>query len=237
EQSDLIYANSVFVDKTGQVFVGTFFKFSAPRLFRFETDHFVPVEPGEGANISAIHQDRAGRMWLGTEGGLVLLNGAEPKVFSVEQGLPAADVRAIADDPAGNLWIGTSAGLACMRDGKITVIHKSDGLPSDDVSALLADDDGVLWVGTRGSGLGRFAANHWTYYTRHEGLGGDSIGYLFENDKTNLWLGSNSGLMRVSKQSLNEVAAHVTGSSVKCRVYVQEDGLPTRECTEGSQPA
>jgi ligand-binding sensor domain-containing protein/signal transduction histidine kinase len=237
EQSDLAYAKSVFVDSSGQVFAGILFQFAAaPRLFRFETNHFVPVELGMGGNISAIHQDRTGRIWLGTDGGLVLFNGKESKLFSTGEGLPAADVRAIADDPAGNLWIGTSAGLACLRDGRITVFHKKDGLPGEDVSALLADSDGALWVGTRGSGLGRFATNHWTYYTTHEGLGGDSIGYLVEDDKTNLWLGSNSGLMRVSKRSLNDFA-NGAANSIKCRVYVEEDGLPTRECTEGSQPA
>jgi len=236
EQSDLMYANSVFADKSGQVFAGMFFRFTGPRLFRFETNQFVPVQPGIGANISAIHQDRAGRIWVGTDAGLILLNGQESKMFSINDGLPAEDVRAITDDPAGNLWIGTSAGLACLRDGKITSLHKSDGLPSEDVSALLADSDGVLWVGTRGSGLGRLQANHWTYYTTHEGLGGDSIGYLVEDSKTNLWLGSNSGLMRVPKKSLNDFAKGDV-SSISCRVYVEEDGLPTRECTEGSQPA
>jgi signal transduction histidine kinase len=236
DQSDLMYANSMFVDKAGQVFAGIFFKFAGPRLFRFETNQFVPMEPGIAANISAIHQDRTGRLWVGTDAGLMLLSGQETKTFSIAQGLPATDVRAIADDPEGNIWIGTSGGLACLRDGKITAFHKSDGLPSEDVSALLADSDGVLWVGTRGSGLARFAKNHWTYYTTHEGLGGDSIGYLIEDNKTNLWLGSNSGLMRVSRKSLNDFA-NGAAQSIKCRVYVEEDGLPTRECTEGSQPA
>jgi ligand-binding sensor domain-containing protein/two-component sensor histidine kinase len=236
EQSDVTYANSVFVDKSGQVFAGISFPFAGPRLFRFEQNRFMAAEPGIGADISAIHQDRAGRIWLGTEAGLVLFNGQESKVFSIPEGLPAADVRAIADDAQGNLWIGTSAGLVCLRDGKITVLHKKDGVPSEDVSALLADSDGVLWVGTRGSGLGRLAANHWTYYATTNGLGGDSIGYLMEDDKTNLWLGSNSGLMRVSKKSLNDFA-NGAASAINCRVYVEEDGLPTRECTEGSQPA
>jgi signal transduction histidine kinase/ligand-binding sensor domain-containing protein len=235
EQSDLAYVRSVFVDNSGQVFAGILFQFG-PRLYRFEQNHFVPVELGIGGNISAIHQDRAGRIWLGTDAGLVLFNGRESKLFSIQDGLPAADVRAIADDPEGNLWIGTSGGLACLRDGKITAFHKKDGLPSEDVSALLADSEGVLWVGTRGSGLGRWANNHWTYYTAQEGLGGDSIGYLIEDNKTNLWLGSNSGLMRVSKKSLNDFASGAA-QSIKCRVYVEEDGLPTRECTEGSQPA
>ena len=235
-EADGTYAKSMFVDKDKRVFAGIFFQFQGQRLFQFESNHFVPVDSVNGANISAIHQDRAGRIWLGTQGGLVLLNGNESKVFSVSEGLPSPDVHAIADDAAGNLWVGTSGGLACLRDGKITSYHKTNGLPAEEVSTLLADSDGVLWVGTRGSGLGRFAKNQWTYYATSNGLGGDSIGYLLEDNETNLWLGSNSGLMRVAKKSLNDFA-NGTSASIQCRVYVEEDGLPTRECTEGSQPA
>jgi signal transduction histidine kinase len=109
-------------------------------------------------------------------------------------------------------------------------------LPSEDISSLLADSNGVLWIGTRGNGLARFAKNQWTHYTTSEGLAGNSIGYIVEDNETNLWLGSNSGLMRVAKKSLNDFANGVT-HSITCRVYVEEDGLLTRECTEGSQPA
>ena len=235
EQQSLAYVRSVFVDNSGQVYAGIF-QLAGPRLFRLEKDRFVPVGLEMGGDVSAIHQDRAGRIWLGTTAGLVLFNGRDSKLYSTADGLPSPDVRAVADDAAGNLWIGTSAGLACLRDGKITVFHTADGLPGEDVSALLVDSEGVLWVGTRGSGLGRFAGNQWAHYTTSEGLGGDSIGYLVENNKTNLWLGSNSGLMRVSKKSFADVASGAAHSII-CRVYVEEDGLPTRECTEGSQPA
>ncbi|HWC60036.1 MAG TPA: two-component regulator propeller domain-containing protein [Verrucomicrobiae bacterium] len=230
------YAKSVFVDKDERVFAGIFFQFQGPRLFQFETNRFAPENSISGANISAIHQDRAGRIWLGTQGGLVLFNGSDSKVFSIQDGLPSPDVHAIADDAEGNIWVGTSDGLACLKDGKITVYRKANGLPGDNISALLADSENVLWIGTRGSGLARFANHSWTYYSTSNGLGGDSIGYLLEDNETNLWLGSNSGLMRVAKKSLNEVADG-TSKSIQCRVYVEEDGLPTRECTEGSQPA
>ncbi len=235
-QSDLMWVNSLFADKSGQIFAGIFSRFAGPRLFQFENNKFAPVQPGIGVNISAIHQDRTGQIWLGTEAGLILFNGEKSKMYSIPEGLPAPDVRAIADDAAGNLWIGTSAGLACLRDGKMTSIHTQDGLPGEDVSALLVDSEGVLWVGTRGSGLGRLAANRWTHYSTTNGLGGDSIGYVVEDGGTNLWLGSNSGLMRVSKKSLADYASGAAPSII-CRVYVEEDGLPTRECTEGSQPA
>src|SRR6185312_13970925 len=41
EQSEFAATRSVFVDNSGQVLAGIFFKFAGPQLFRFEQDHFV----------------------------------------------------------------------------------------------------------------------------------------------------------------------------------------------------
>ncbi len=228
-----VSARSLFVDKKGNVLAGASGSQESPHLFEFQTNRFLPFEGVSG--VSAIHQDRAGRLWLGTQRGLVLMDNTNSRIFSTGEGLPSADVRAIADDAEGTLWIGTDGGLASLRDGKINSFHKKDGLPSEYISALLVDSEGILWIGTRGSGLARFSKNNWTHYTTEQGLAGDSIGYLLE-DGDELWLGSNAGLTRASKASLNDFAAGKAGS-IQCRVYVEADGLPTRECTEGSQPA
>jgi signal transduction histidine kinase len=42
--------------------------------------------------------------------------------------------------------------------------------------------------------------------------------------------------MRIQKQSLNDFA-NGTADLISCRTYVETDGLPTRECSAGSQPA
>src|SRR5262249_10914043 len=106
-----VSARAVFVDKNGRTFAGIS-GFPRPRLFEFKSDKFSP-SPGNdvSTDVSAIHQDRSGRLWIGTQGGLVLIEGQNNKVFSVAEGLPSSDVRAIVDDAEGNIWIGTGAGL------------------------------------------------------------------------------------------------------------------------------
>ena len=111
-----------------------------------------------------------------------------------------------------------------------------NGLPGNDISCLYADKDGVLWVGTSGHGLARFQNGKWTRYSTDNGLASDSISYLLEDDAGYLWLGSNMGLMRIQKKSLNDFADGTT-NSISCRTFTETDGLPTRECTAGSQPA
>ena len=228
--------SAVFADQSGQVWVGT----RGPGgLHQFRDGKFrlVEVAGTSGQEISALHQDRAGRIWVGTPEGLASWNGQAWKVFTSQDGLSTNAVRALADDAAGNLWIGTvGGGLNRLHDGQFTVFRKSaDGLPGDNVSALLVDGEGTLWVGTS-SGLARFKDGRWARFTTAAGLPSNSIKYLVEDGEGFLWIGSNAGLLRVAKSSLNEYAAGFI-SAIAGRAYDETDGLPTSECTEGSQPA
>lgn len=192
---------------------------------------------GRGWAVSAIYQDRAGQLWVGTQTGLWRWDGQSWKGYTTRHGLSSDVVRALADDAEGNLWIGTEGGgLNRLRDEQIVVFGKQEsGLPSQNVSSLLVDIDGVLWIGTSG-GLARFHTNSWTRYTRSEGLVSHSIGYLIEDEQGYLWMGSNAGLMRASKKSLNDFACGVT-NTISVRTYKKADGLPDSECTHGAQPA
>jgi ligand-binding sensor domain-containing protein/signal transduction histidine kinase len=226
---------SVFTDSSGQVWAGTR---SPGGLFQFRDGRFqlMAVAGSLGREVLAMYQDRGGRLWLGTPNGLAAWDGKAWKTFTTLDGLSAEAVRAIVEDAAGNLWVGTEGGgIDRLRDGQFSVFRKVDGLPGDNVSSLLVDGDGVLWVGTS-SGLGRFKDGKWVRFTTREGLTSNSINYLMEDGAGCLWIGSNAGLMRVWKRELNDVATGALGA-VTCRAYDEADGLPTSECTEGSQPA
>ncbi|HEU5070986.1 MAG TPA: two-component regulator propeller domain-containing protein [Verrucomicrobiae bacterium] len=227
---------SVFADHSGQIWSGT----RGPGgLYQFRDEHFqlLTVAGAMGQDVSAIHQDRAGVIWFGTSIGVAGWNGGTWKTFTTREGLSADAVRAIADDANGDLWVGTAGGGLNQISGTNCVVFRksAEGLPGDNISALLAEADGTLWVGT-GSGLARFKGGRWTRYTTRDGLASDSICYLAEDDQGSLWIGSNAGLMRVTKKSLDDFAAGQTTTLV-CRTYDEADGLPTSECTSGSQPA
>ena len=227
---------SVFADPAGQIWVGT----RGPGgLYQFRDGRFrlMPVAGVLSREVSAIFQDRSGGLWLGTPDGLAMWDGKAWKTYAVVDGLSAEAVRAIAEDAAGNIWIGTEGGgLNRLSGSQFTLYRKADGgLPGDNVSSLLVDAEDVLWVGT-GSGLARFKDGKWTRFTTREGLTSNSINYLIEDGDGFLWIGSNAGLMRVAKKQLNSVATGAL-AGVACRAYDEADGLPTSECTVGSQPA
>jgi ligand-binding sensor domain-containing protein/signal transduction histidine kinase len=229
-------ASEVLVDHRQRVWAGT----RDDGLFLFQTNDFQPAPGAEilGQQISVLFEDQGGQLWVGTPNGLGSWNGKTWKTYTRRDGLSGNIVSAIAEDTAGNLWIGTKdGGLNCFKAGRFVSYRESEsGLPGNDVSCLHVDKDGSLWVGTFGHGLARFHQGQWTRYARRDGLVSNSISYLVGDDTGSLWVGSNLGLMRISKKFLDE-AANGAVNFAACRIYGEADGLPTRECSSGSQPA
>lgn len=227
---------TVLVDHQQQVWVGT----RDEGLFIFETNYFKPV-PMPGilrGQIFALLEDRGGRLWAGTQNGLGRWDGKNWKIFTRRDGLSENAVRAIAEDAAGNLWAGTeSQGLNRFQAEKFVPPPKDENTPpAMDISSLCADRDGSLWVGTFGHGLAKWRNGQWTHYYKRDGLASSSISFVSDDGAGDLWVGSNLGLMRINKKSLNDFAAKTT-DFISCRTYGKADGLPTRECSTGSQPA
>lgn len=72
----------------------------------------LPGFPDDGLQIWSIAEDGAGRTWVGTSRGLVLLGEPERPVHIPVAPIQDADhVWAIAPDPAGRLWLGHETGL------------------------------------------------------------------------------------------------------------------------------
>ena len=225
---------AVFVDKSGEIFAAT----DARGILQFTNDSFQGVPAFDIANqqTTSIFQDHQGFIWVGTQGGLACWNQKFWRTWSTLNGLSTNSIRAIAEDKDGYLWAGTyGGGLNRIKDGNVEHFSRNSALPSSNVSCLLADADGILWVGT-GGGLARFAMGKWTSYTARDGLVSDSINYLLDDGQGNLWIGSNAGLMRVPKAELNAFATSHT-NAINFRSYGMADGLPTSECSAGSQPA
>jgi len=225
---------AVLADPDGAVWAGTYLG----GLLRLQHGRFLPAPQADrlasDQDISVLFGDTQHRLWAGAQAGLARWDGRQWKMVAV--GAESVPVRALAEDAAGGLWVGTQGrGLELLRDGKITAFSKTNGLPSDNVSCIRVDAEGVVWVGTS-SGLARYEKGKWISYAGHLGNENVSIGYLLEDEQGTLWLGSNGGLLRARKLDLNNFATG-NAKSVPIRSYGRPDGLPTRECSQGSQPA
>src|SRR5204863_9158095 len=77
--------------------------------------------------VQAIHQDRAGRLWFGTAGELVLLENDSWKRFDTNDGLSSTNITALANGGDSDLWIGTrGGGLNRWHDGKFSALRRAD---------------------------------------------------------------------------------------------------------------
>ena len=225
---------NILVDHQQRVWVGT----RPGGLFLLQTNHFAPALGARilGPDIFALFQGHDGRLWVGGDNGLGRWDGERWKLFSTKDGLSENAVCAIAQDASGDLWVGTeNNGLNYFNGDRVVSCQTTtNGLPGDDISCLYMDPDGVLWAGTSGHGLARFQNGQWTAFSTRNGLASDSIGYIIGDKEGNLWIGSNRGLMRIPRSALAQSGGTNT---FFCRVYGRNDGLPTRECSSGSQPA
>lgn len=167
-------------------------------------------------HILALHEDRNGSIWIGTDGGGLDRLDPHRRTFSHFQPQPKDDsslshpsVTAIAEDPEGHIWVGTDGGLNRL-DRETGMFHQykrqpgeRNSLSHNRVRALLWDRHGFLWIGTAGGGLSRFepgkeAFQHYRHSRKDQNsLPGNRVSCLFEDRRGHLWVGlDQSGLVR-----------------------------------------
>jgi len=200
-------------------------------------------------SIRALLEDAQGNLWIGTRsGGLNRFRGGKFTLYSTRNGLPSDVVRALYQDPGGRLWIGTEKGLVAMEGSPAAGLEAGglgyhfrtyttrDGLAHNEVCSLYQDREGALWIGSCSGGLSRFKGGQFTAYTTRQGLYDDIVFQILEDDEGNLWMSCNRGVYRVSKQELNAFAEGQV-KSIHCVAYGVSDGMGSRECNGGFQPA
>ncbi|MBI5449750.1 MAG: regulator [Gammaproteobacteria bacterium] len=114
------YIISLAVDRQGVVWCGTW----GGGLARFDGNSWrnYTTKDGLPANhIFMLHQDRGGRLWIGTNQGLASFNraGSGFDVLTSRDGLFADNVFSMADAADGTMWLGSFGGVArIVRTGQ-----------------------------------------------------------------------------------------------------------------------
>ena len=163
------------------------------------------ASPVAAGGVNAIHEDRAGRIWIGTmqEG----LYRYDPSTGVIAQflhdpmqswSLGSNDVRWLYEDRSSLLWIATRGGGVSridLKPRKFTTwtwdAGDPNGISGRGVSTLLGDASGSLWVGTH-DGLDRLdrGATAFRHYTPAGGaIPHGDIELLGEARPGKLWVG------------------------------------------------
>ncbi len=103
---------------------------------------------GSSISVSALFTDRAGSIWIGTNGdGLYKIAGGTVDHFSLKDGLSGNTVSSFLEDREGNFWVATDGGIDCFHDLKAISWSAQEGLTAGVVSSVLATHDGSVLVG------------------------------------------------------------------------------------------
>jgi diguanylate cyclase (GGDEF)-like protein/PAS domain S-box-containing protein len=181
-----------------------------PRDFHFQT---LGTDQGLAQNtVTAMLQDRAGFLWVGTQAGLQRFDGYAFRSFepsAAADAAPDAPVSALAEDADGVLWIGTAgAGIERLdaRHATVERVPMPAGAPPEfaNIRALAPAAGHALWVGTD-AGLARLDASGLhidpSLALPHGEGRAARVRQLRVTDDSTLWIASTLGLFRLPAES------------------------------------
>jgi signal transduction histidine kinase/ligand-binding sensor domain-containing protein len=192
--------------------------------------------------ITALAQDRAGFIWIGTQNGLLRYDGYRFRSFNNDPAnpgsLPGDYIVALCASRDGKLWISTASDGVALFDPATEQFtrfaHRDDNpttLASNRIAAIAEDGKGGVWLATD-HGLDHWPGHgqQFIHYRHHPAkpasLDDDNVRSLLFDRNGRLWVGSASGLQRLAKNGLEfeQVAIdELRGKSIHA-LFLAQDG-------------
>jgi signal transduction histidine kinase/ligand-binding sensor domain-containing protein len=182
-----------YEDREGSIWIGTM----REGLYRLRRQIIKTYSKAEGLlqpNVYPIHQDRQGRIVVGTTSGLFIF---ENDAFVPVKGSEGSYVEALGETRDGKLLAGYFRGLviyvsALEQDRLIPVAQIGQNLSGVNYTFYTAED-GTLWVGGV-AGLMRVEDGRTTMFTEKDGLAGTDVKVVIGDGAGGMWIGSYGGL-------------------------------------------
>lgn len=221
--------NDILQTRDGYLWIATF-----GGLARFDGVRFTIFDagssPGLDSNrLTALYEDHAGRLWIGSEDGLVSYATGSPPVFTTITS-PAdrqpGSVHQIAEDDDGSLLIAATNSLWRLRgleSGWKSLLPSE--LPGQAVG-LGRDSQGRLLIGGAGSLTRRDEKGRFTVFDLNNHQPPLHWFHTFiPHPEGGLWVGTSSGLARWQRDTLQPVFLRSTpGAFTRGDLVVDRDG-------------
>jgi signal transduction histidine kinase/ligand-binding sensor domain-containing protein len=172
-------------------------------------------------NVHAVLEDRSGRIWVGGSRLYSLKDGQ-----SHEYSLPGNDsknkVKSFLQTSDGVIWVGTVGGLYRLPLGQ----DRFEPLPgvSGTIRSLRETLSGEVWAGSIGGGIFRIRGNRVTHLKAPSPLISNTVLSIFADSDHDLWLGTQAGMMRLSRTPVRVLPLSEAADSDFGTVALDTDG-------------
>jgi signal transduction histidine kinase/ligand-binding sensor domain-containing protein len=237
----LIFA--LLEDRDDQLLVGT-----GEGLIRYRGDRFEPAIKAlfSRAYVSALYQDKQGRLWTGSSQGLTVWSGetAPLKFYGSSEGLVNGTMRCITQDAEGRILAVISGHGLYRQNGDRFELFMPDDRRDEflqeaergiAIHSLLPEADGTVWAASAGDGLAQISGNHFRNWSFElDGLPTSLLLSVLKDNAGNLWCSSENGLFGISRKALLD---YRRGSSPRLNAWrlTTMDGLPSKACSSFGQ--
>ena len=186
--SDNVYP--VMKSSTGDMWVGSW-PSGLSRIHDGKVTTFTKADGVPGL-VTALAEDRSGRIWVGSHSGLRIVSGGR---LVIPPGMPKEQlpvVQVIYQMQDGAMMLGTPNGIYIFAGTNSRWLTRHNGLASDDARVILQDSRGDTWIGGYG-GLTRIHNGVFTRWTETEGLPSNNVRSIMEDHAGQIWVGTYDG--------------------------------------------
>jgi len=193
ENSDTDLVRTIFQDKSGKIYVGTYDN-GLKIIDKDSIKHHFAKTGFPSNTVYSIIQDSSDRIWIGTSKGLCLLKNDTCKTLTTKDGLSGNIIRTIFEDSSGDLWIGTqTGGLNHYHNGIFTNYSTKNGLSHNWISSIIENEAGDIITGTFGGGINIIKDDTIEKYNLKDGLSDNKITSLMMDHEKSIWVGTWQG--------------------------------------------
>ena len=191
-------------------------------------------------HINALCTDKAGNLWIATNGGLQVFN---PKMntfssYTRQNGkLPTNGITSLFCTTDNRLLIGTSEGLLLLNISNTEMTHLTGNttnlkpFTNNYITSVYEDSRGLIWIGTReGVNILNLESDDLDYVTEKQGLCNNNICGITEDRRHNIWVTTSNGISRIVIQRDSEDGSIGYG----LYNYDMSDGLLSNEFNPGA---
>ncbi len=207
-------AKSMIITKNDTMYIGSY----GEGLLKFHNSavhkKYTTADGLIGNSIWTVFEDSKGKIWIGTNEGLSILDNGVFTNFTIENGLPYNTIRGIKEMYNGDVWVGTDKeGIVVFRDyAPHKTYHIKDGL-SGSFPQYFAQNpmDSSIWIGDHGAGVDRFKDGRFENINESTGLVSNLVMYIGFTESGLGIIGTENGVSILRKRTIDVIDERIEG--------------------------